>query len=130
VKLSGTATASLQLVREVSVLEVGRPLVDIALVCYKATANRGISSHADSAGAAAGEQVLPALQQPSSRNGVVGATPSSQPAVAAGADVAAPTPTQCVLHRWGGLLSVLDLERGTEVRVTFLETGFIIRQAL
>jgi hypothetical protein len=96
----GKPTASLQLVREVSMLDVGRPLLDLALVPISP------SVHMEAGEEAGGSQ------------GQVGANGAKPPAQL--------LPRQCVLLRWGGLMGALDLEVGSEVTLsTEVETFWL-----
>lgn len=89
----GKPSASLQLVREISMLDVGRPLLDVALVPPPPAAQLSAMAAAQAAAEAM-----------ASANGGKGG--SSSKAVVQ----AAVLPRQCVLLRWGGLMSALDLE--------------------
>lgn len=99
---AGKPSVSLQLVREMSMLDVGQPLRDIALVPLPTAAMVA------SAVRQSQEQRLqqpgqhPQQMQPSNSN-------------ASGTLSEGPAPHQCVLLRWGGLMSVLDMERGAEI---------------
>ncbi|KAL6757945.1 hypothetical protein V8C86DRAFT_1595659 [Haematococcus lacustris] len=106
---SGKPTASLQLVREVSMLDVGKPLLQVALVPSLLTRS---SPAAPEPGAASRPGQATSTAQ---EGGAPAAGPGVSGAGAGGDGPGGPAPHQCVLLRWGGLLSVLDLERGAEV---------------
>lgn len=135
----GKPKASLQLVREVSLLDVGRPLLDLALVPPPAMQPQPPAS---AAGGSlpnlqqAGSGALPSAHKPASSSGsaLLGPAPAGQGAAESAAGdgngAGAPVPRQCVLLRWGGLLSALDLEKGSEVALSTDVEAFWLSDSL
>ncbi|GAX78137.1 hypothetical protein CEUSTIGMA_g5579.t1 [Chlamydomonas eustigma] len=91
---SSSPKASLQLVREISMMHVGNPLMDMALVASQYAED---SLHLGNAMRAAADHVA--------NNGSADQSVSEVSAA----------PRQCLLLRSGGIISVLDLEKGSEV---------------
>uniref|UniRef100_A0A061S7S9 Protein ric1 n=1 Tax=Tetraselmis sp. GSL018 TaxID=582737 RepID=A0A061S7S9_9CHLO len=93
--------ADITLQRELSIMSVGYPLLDIALVA--ATNNQALLHHAcASRGSESGDSCFD-LSTARQRSGLVTSYFEDD------------EPTHCVVLRAGGLLSVLDMERGSEV---------------
>lgn len=92
---SANPKAELVLVREISMLNVGRPLLDMALVPVSSPGSHPSQSVANSVPASPKAALLPP-----------GPVPRGQ------------MPRECVLLRWGGLMSVLDMEKGSEIALS------------
>ncbi|GFR46890.1 hypothetical protein Agub_g8533, partial [Astrephomene gubernaculifera] len=84
---TGNPRASIQTLRQISMFDVGRHLSDVALV-----------------------PVMPVAAAAAAANGGMGGGGGG----GGGGAGSGASPRQCVLLRWGGLLSVLDLEKGSE----------------
>lgn len=99
---SSNPKARLQLVREISLLDIGRPLLHMALVPPTIT---NLQQRHGSSGSVVGTAA-----------GASGAEKRTQEGPNGNGESV--TPWQCVLLRWGGLMSVLDLARGSEVQLS------------
>lgn len=116
VRPSGRPSATLVSIRELSLLSVAQPVSAIALIANgRAPLSEGVLSQimpALEVGGAAGsggtEDASHARNLGSPKNGVFRGELGNWRAVA---------PTHCVLIRWGGLLSLLDLDSGTETHL-------------
>jgi hypothetical protein len=118
VRPSGRPSATLVSVRELSLLSVAQPVSAIALIANGRTPlTEGVLSHAESVpawevvsavGGGGGDDAGPrSLGSPKN----VGASSGKL------GNWRAVAPTHCVLIRWGGLLSLLDLDSGTETHL-------------
>ncbi|KXZ55895.1 hypothetical protein GPECTOR_2g1446 [Gonium pectorale] len=115
---TGDPRATISTLRQISMVDVGRYLSDVALVPLMPIAASAVGGGGPTATASAPSSV-------SSSSAAAAAASSSS---GAGAMVAAPK--QCVLLRWGGLLSVLDLEKGSEVALATEVEAFWLSDAL
>ncbi|GLC73770.1 hypothetical protein PLESTF_001417100 [Pleodorina starrii] len=98
---TGNPRATITSLREISMFDVGRHLSDVALVPLSP--------------------------------GAVGAAAAAAAAAAAGGGAVAASvaaPRQCVLLRWGGMLSVLDLEKGSELSLATEIEAFWLSDAI
>ncbi|GIL70747.1 hypothetical protein Vretifemale_1461 [Volvox reticuliferus] len=99
---TGNPRATITMLREISMFDVGRYLSDVALVPLSPGAV-GAAAAAAAAAAASGSTVTA---------------------------LAAAAPRQCVLLRWGGMISVLDLEKGSELALATEIEAFWLSDAI
>ena len=84
-------------------LDMGSPLLDLALVALHPSSQ---------------QQQQPAVAMASAVPGSLGVDVSSGGDAGSGDGGGGTPPRECVLLRWGGLMSVLDLERGSEMALS------------
>ncbi|KAL4448516.1 hypothetical protein ABPG75_005735 [Micractinium tetrahymenae] len=118
---AGRPLARLAVVRELSIMGMGNPLQEIALI-DPATLSHPDSSGAGSSQSSLAQQAQQAEEQQAAVSAAAGAasdpswpqlTVATKPAAPAAG--AAEVPLQCVLLRAGGIMSKLDLSEGSEV---------------
>ncbi len=120
------ASVKMSLVRELSIASFGRPLKAIALVPGASSSSSSSSSSSNGAGAPPGSVH-------SSNNGAGGPMARSS---SFGSGLNDPLmarssrPRQCVLLRWGGVMSVLDMERGSELQLSRDVESFWLSETL
>ena len=91
-------------------LDMGSPLLDLALVALHPSSQQQQQQQGSEVAAAT------AFTAPGSLG--VDVTGGSNGGDAGSGDGGGTPPRECVLLRWGGLMSVLDLERGSEMALS------------
>ncbi|KAG1677057.1 hypothetical protein FOA52_001227 [Chlamydomonas sp. UWO 241] len=114
----GNPKATLQLVREISMLDVGKPLLNMALVVPTGRATTGPWGSAGGCGRGHGGAGDGLGAGGRGGAGAGGPSVDASGSSSAALPVPPPVPRQAVLLRCGGLLSVLDLERGSEMTLS------------